>query len=143
MAKSRKTITVDAQLAELVDEKPSFNLSGFVNECLEQHFGGGGMSSPKNAALQAELERLERELADLDDKKEQIRQKRESIEEELEEQAEQEPELMEQAKEKLEDAPRDPSNPAIQNWASKLGITPDELCDRLPKRETGPTGNYI
>jgi DNA repair exonuclease SbcCD ATPase subunit len=143
MAKSRKTITVDAELAELVDEKPSFNLSGFVNECLEQHFGGGGMSSPKNAALQAELERLERELADLDDKKEQIRQKRQSIEEELEEQAEQEPELMAQAKETLDDVPRDPSNAAIQNWASKLGITTDELLEKLPERKSETAGNYL
>lgn len=136
MAKSRKTITIDAQLAELVDEKQSFNLSGFVNECLEQHFGGGGMSSPKNAALRAELERLERELEDLDSKKEQVRKKRESIEEELEEQAEKEPELMEQAKEKLDSVERDPANPAVQNWASKLGITPEELCDRLPERDS-------
>jgi len=51
MSKTRKTITVDAELARLVDERDEFNLSGFVNRCLEQHFSGQTAATPEKAAL--------------------------------------------------------------------------------------------
>jgi DNA repair exonuclease SbcCD ATPase subunit len=131
MSKTRKTITVDAELARLVDNRDEFNLSGFVNRCLEQHFGGQIAATPEKAALKAELEELEEELADLDQKRQRLRDERQDIEQRLDEQAEQEPELLDQARTKLQGTPRDPDNPAVQNWAGKLGIPADQLINEL------------
>lgn len=131
MSKVRKTVTVDRQLAEIVDERDEFNLSGFVNACLEQHFAGDDVTSPQQTALKARLEEIEAELDEAEQKRDRLRSKRERIEEELEEIQDDEPELMDQAREKLANTPKDPDNPAIQNWASKLGIPSSELVKEL------------
>ena len=131
MGKTRKTITIDSELAEIVDRRDEFNLSGFVNLCLEQHFAADGATSPQATALKAKLEQIEEELEDAERKRERLRSRREQIEEELEDTEDSEPELLAQAREKLENTPKDPDNPAIQNWASKLGIPSNELVEQL------------
>jgi predicted nuclease with TOPRIM domain len=131
MSKVRKNVSIDANLARIVDERDEFNLSGFVSRCLEQHFAAGNASAPEAAALQAELEHLEQELADLTTEQERLREKRQRIEDELDDVADDEPALLDQAREKLDDTPRDPDNPAIQNWAAKLGMQPDDLVAEL------------
>jgi len=131
MAKTRKTITIDSELAELVDRRDEFNLSGFVNVCLEQHFSADGATSPQATALKAKLEQIEEELDDTERKRERLRSRRQEIESELEDVEDDEPELLAQARDVLENAPKEPDNPAIQNWASKLGMPSDELLKRL------------
>ena len=135
MAKTRKTITIDSELAEIVDRRDEFNLSGFVNVCLEQHFSHDGATSPKKTALKAKLEQIEDELEDAERKRERLHSRREQIEAELEDAEDEEPELLAQARDVLENAPKDPDNPAIQNWASKLGMPSEELIELL---EEGP-----
>jgi chromosome segregation ATPase len=131
MGKTRKTITIDSELAQIVDERDEFNLSGFVNACLEQHFSGDEMRSPQQTALKAQLEELEERLDEAEQKRERLRSKRERIEDELEDLQDDEPELLDQARSKLENTPKNPDNPAIQNWASKLGIPSTELVEEL------------
>jgi chromosome segregation ATPase len=135
MAKTRKTITVDAELAAIVDDRDEFNLSGFVNACLEQHFAGDDVTTPKQSAVQAEIEEIEAELDEAEQKRERLRKKRERLEAKIEEMEDDEPELMAQAREKLKHTPKDPDNPAVQNWASKLGIPSDELVRELEADE--------
>jgi septal ring factor EnvC (AmiA/AmiB activator) len=130
MGKTRKTITIDSELAEIVDERDEFNLSGFVNACLEQHFAGDDVTTPKQSAVQAQIEEIEEELDEAEQKRERLRKKRERLESKMED-MEDEPELMAQAREKLKHTPKDPDNPAVQNWASKLGIASDELVSKL------------
>lgn len=131
MGKTRKNISIDSELAEIVDSREEFNLSGFVNACLEQHFAQAGATSPAETAMRARLEELEAELEDLEREQHRIREKRNEIEEQLEEESDSEHELIEQARETLSSVPREPDNPAIQNWAGKLGITPEQLIDEL------------
>jgi chromosome segregation ATPase len=131
MGKTRKTITIDSELAEIVDRRDEFNLSGFVNVCLEQHFSADGATSPQATALKAKLEQVEEELEDAERKRERLRSRRQEIEAELEDVEDDEPELLEQAREKLSNTPKDPDNPAIQNWASKLGMPSEELVEEL------------
>lgn len=135
MTKTRKTITVDAELAEIVDERDEFNLSGFVNACLEQHFAGDDVTTPKQSALKAQIEQIEEELDHAEQKRERLREKRQRLEDEMEDLEDDEPELMAQAREKLKHTPKDPDNPAVQNWASKLGIASDELVEELEADE--------
>jgi septal ring factor EnvC (AmiA/AmiB activator) len=131
MGKTRKTITIDSELAEIVDRRDEFNLSGFVNVCLEQHFSADGATSPQATALKAKLEQIEEELEDAERKRERLRSRRQEIEAELEDVEDDEPELLEQARDKLANTPKDPDNPAIQNWASKLGMPSEELVEEL------------
>jgi len=43
---------------------------------------------------------------------------------------------IDKAAESLENVPLDRDNPAIKNWAGKLGLTPTELIDELKKRRS-------
>lgn len=131
MGKTRKNISIDTELAQIVEERDEFNLSGFVNACLEQHFAGDTATTPQQTALQAQLEEIEEDLDEAEQRRERLRSKRERLEEKLEEMQDDEPELMAQARKKLEHTPKDPDNPAVQNWASKLGIPSEELVKEL------------
>lgn len=131
MSKVRKNVSIDEELARMVDSRDEFNLSGFVNRCLEQHFQSGGMTGPEHSALRAELDRLERELDDVQDRETRLRERRQNIEERLEDVEEQGNPTIEEARRTLEGAPPDPDNPAIKNWASKAGITPEALIEEL------------
>lgn len=136
MTKVRKSITISPELAQLVDDHDEFNLSGFCERALEEYFAGGSAAAPEQAALQAELERLEEDIELKEMEQSKLRSRREEIESRLEElNSTDEIEGLAQAAEQLEGTPKDPTNPAIKNWASKLGITGEQLCDRLEKRE--------
>jgi len=136
MSKVRKNVSIDAELAELVDAKDEFNLSGFVNLCLEQHFAGTNASTPEKAVLQAQLEELEDDIAELSGNLDRKRDRRAQIEEQLEDVQDDEPELLGQAIEKLDGTPRNPDNAAVQKWAGKLGMPAEQLVKELPERET-------
>jgi septal ring factor EnvC (AmiA/AmiB activator) len=131
MSKTRKTITVDAELARIVDERDEFNLSGFVNACLEQHFAGDDATTPQQTALKTQIEQIEEQVSEAEQKRERLRKKRERLESKLEDMEDDEPELMAQAREKLEHTPKDPDNAAVQNWASKLGMSSEQLVEEL------------
>jgi len=131
MGKTRKNVSIDSELAEIVDQRDEFNLSGFVNRCLETHFAADSASEPEQAVMQAELEEIERELEDIQTEEDKLRQRKREIEEKIEEQQDREPELLKQARSKLQVTPKDPENPAIQNWAGKLGMKPEKLIKEL------------
>lgn len=145
MSKVRKTVSISPELARIVDRRDEFNLSGFVESCLEQHFAGDNAGNPELAALRAEMEELEEELDDLEQTREQLHARRREIEERLEDAQDREPELLDRASEALQATPKEPDNPAVQNWAAKVGISPRELCERLTddneKTETAPGGD--
>jgi septal ring factor EnvC (AmiA/AmiB activator) len=135
--KARKQITIDPALAEEVERRDEFNLSGFVNACLEQHFADGAATTAGKAAVRAEIERLENQIQEAEQERERLREQRQRLEEDLDDMND-EPALLDQAREKLANTPRDPDNPAIQNWSGKLGIPAEELCDRLTREEPQP-----
>lgn len=62
------------------------------------------------AAERDELERLESRLKTFDDS---------------------EDDRLQEARDALEKTPKDPENPAIKKWASKLAMTPEELINEL------------
>jgi len=136
MSKVRKNVSIDAQLAQIVDDRDEFNLSGFVNRCLEQHFAGANASSAEEAVLKARLEEIEDEIEDTAGQLDTLRSQRSNLEEQLEE-VDDTPALLDQAIESLDGTPRDPENPAVQKWASKLGVPSEELVQELPELETG------
>ncbi|AGC34589.1 hypothetical protein HSTV1_44 [Haloarcula sinaiiensis tailed virus 1] len=81
-------------------------------------------SKQRIRTLEREISDRERELADERDKlsrlQAQLKQYENGVSSELQE-----------ARETLSDTPKDPDNPAIQQWAKDLGMTPDELLEEL------------
>lgn len=75
---------------------------------------------------QVEQERNERkrELAQLDDDIERLQSQLETHEEKQRQE-------IQAAREALEHVPKEPDNPAVENWADKLGMTPTELLKEL------------
>jgi len=124
--KPRKTVTLSEQAKQILDKED--NASAVVTDLVEQYGRTGDRGTAglrlqrKHKARELEqaletVERLERELEDID---ELIREFEQDDEAEWEE-----------ARNALEDTPREPDNPAIQNWAQQLGVTPQELVREL------------
>lgn len=131
MAKTRKQITIDTSLAERVDKRDEFNLSGFVNACLEHHFREGG--SVGSSAKRAELEHLEDLINDIESHKQKFVERRDELEEQIEGQ-DTDPDRLAEVLDKLKDIPprkRTPDNPAIQQQSMNLELTPEQLLKRL------------
>jgi chromosome segregation ATPase len=74
--------------------------------------------------LQREINERERELAEHQDKKERL-------ERQIQDHRTRREEQLAEARETLADAPADPENPAVKNWADKLGMTPEGLVREL------------
>ena len=73
--------------------------------------------------LRSEINRRERELADVQDELERLQAQLERHDAQQDQ--------WDEAREKLRETPRDTDNPAIQQWADKLGVSPQELIDEL------------
>jgi chromosome segregation ATPase len=71
--------------------------------------------------VEGRAERKRRELDELQSRRKQHREKKKN----------ERRSKLEEARETLDDVPRDPENPAVENWAEKIGITPEELLDEL------------
>jgi len=124
--KERRTVTLDSENHEYL--KKEDNASAVVNDLIEQLRQGGDRQT---AAIELQIEQKERELSEAEGKVERLERELAELQElranfEHEEDAE-----LERAIEALEGTPRDPSNPAVENWAGRLGMTPAELVEEL------------
>lgn len=124
--KKRKSFTVDPENAELCEDHD--NASALVNDLLEQYRKGSDKETAgidlqivqKERELKErkrDVERLERDLQELRELKAGINKKKDA--------------KLSEAREALEDTPKEVENGAIQNWASDLGMTPQQLVDEL------------
>jgi len=124
--KETRTVTLAPENDEYLAQRD--NASAVVDDLVEQLRQGGDKQS---AAIDLRIDQKERELEDaerdvdrLQRELRELRQLRASFEQ-------QEDAELRQAREKLEGVPRDPTNPAIQRWAGKLGMTEQELLNQL------------
>lgn len=74
--------------------------------------------------LEREINDRERELAEERDELERLQQQLEGVDDEREQ-------LLDEARSALENAPMDPDNDAVANWAKKVGMTPNRLIEEL------------
>jgi len=125
--KERRTVTLDSENHEYL--KKEDNASAVVNDLINQLRQSG---ERQTAALDLQIEQKERELSEaettvdrLERELAELRQLRANYEHE-------EDAKLERAIDALENTPRDPSNPAVENWAGRLGMTPAELVEELP-----------
>lgn len=129
MAKKTKTFSLDPEIKEYASNLD--NASAVVNDLLEQHKKGSDSTlvaldlqikqkRQKKQRVKEEYESIERDVAELVELRRQLSQVEDND--------------LEEAKTKLEGVERDPSNPAIQNWAGKLEMTEVELIEALPQQ---------
>lgn len=137
----RLVAEIPENLKRLVDADERTN-KDVVEAALWREFGGERLApldrrieekKRRLSMLESERNERERELDEEEDELQALKRKRER----LEEQKVQESDQLEEAIERLSDAPRDPENPAIKTQASKLDMTPEELLEELPDRDSG------
>lgn len=110
-------------------EEENINRSEFVNDLISRYRENDGRM--EDVIRQYQIQQLRSEIEAERSKVESKEQRLERLLEEQEEQSHQKQAELSEAKEALENAPRDPTNPAIKNWADQLGMTPKQLIDEL------------
>jgi len=126
MTKETRTFSLDPDNDEFLANHD--NASALVNDLITQYREGADRNT---VALELQIEQKRRakeskakEVERLDDDIEELEQLKEEFQN-------QKPSGLEEAKDALTDTPRKENNPAIQNWASRLGMAPEELIKEL------------
>ena len=139
--KKRVTVTLSEENVDWLDEKYN-NRSGFIDDMLTQYRTGDiqteqGLHELRAEQLLEEALDLESEKNQLERKAERKRKKAERYLEQSETAEEQTEAELAEAREALEEAGVNitPTNPAVENWAEKLGMTPVELVEKLEDGE--------
>lgn len=129
--KKTKTFSIDPTNFEEISDAD--NASAIVNDLLTQWRQGD--TTRETVALELRLEEKKREKEVVEKRLEMLEQDIQDLEETIEKVRTGESTDMKKAREALAEVPRDPTNPAIENWAGKLGISPDVLVDRLDNHD--------
>lgn len=124
--KKRKSFSVSEENAQLCEELD--NASAVVDDLLSQYRKTGERNS---AALEMQLDQTKAEIKETEDKLQRLKRQKKDLEQLKAEFTKQESAELQQARQELEGVPREETNPAIQNWAGKLGMTVPELLQEL------------
>lgn len=130
--KERKTLSLDAEIVAELDEK-SDNDSALVNRLLDEFFATGGTGpvglEMRIRDLEERLDTALNERDRLNRRIERLRREKEQVEREIEAYRDEHEEQLREAAEYVRGKP--PENPAVQNWAQKLGMQPVELLQQV------------
>jgi len=127
MSKERKTFTLDPEVKAYLDSSGR-NASETVNRLVKMEMGEEVVNE------QLIKMRMEMEKDRYEDAAQKARghlERYNQLKARLDTEKEAKNELLEEAKEKLSDIPHSPDNPAVENWAEKLDMTPEELIQEL------------
>jgi len=124
--KKRKTLTLDEENYECLQKED--NASAVVNDLVDNYRRTGDRGT---AGLRLRAEHIREQCERAQKELQMYRNQLEDVERLIQEQERQEDEELLEAREALEHVPKEPDNPAVENWADKLGMTPTELLDAL------------
>jgi DNA repair exonuclease SbcCD ATPase subunit len=128
MGKDRKTFSLDERVVEELEDETG-NASAVVNDLLQEWLLSGG-DGPigkeiKLRDIESKLEEAKNERDKINRRIERLRNNKRRIEQQIEQQQEEQREKLQEAAQYVKDKPVD--NPAVENWAEKLNMTPSEL----------------
>lgn len=130
--KVRKTVSIDRELEAELDEW-SNNHSAIVNELLNEYFKNAGDGpiglEVKLRDVESRIDETLNERDRANRRLERLRNRKDRLEKEISRRQEKRKERLRRAENYV--AGRSPDNPAVQNWAEKLGMPPAELVDRV------------
>lgn len=124
--KKAKSFTLEPENAELCDELD--NASAVVDDLLTQYRQG---ADKETVAIDLQIQQKERELRNARRDVERLESDLAELKELKAQMNKREDAKLQDAQEALEGVPREATNPAIENWAEQLGMTPQELLNKL------------
>ena len=131
MSKERTSLSLDPEVAQYL-RQDSVNASGLVNELVSQHMNGG---ATEDMIRDFRIKQVRSELEDINSRAERKREELETLVEIDEGKSEEQQQQLEEARQTLVDTAKEPDNPAIKNWARDLGMSPQELIEKLEEDE--------
>lgn len=105
------------------------NASAVVDDLITQLREGGDRET---AVIDMQIEQQKREITEAENRVERLKQGLEELRKLRSELQNEESTELAEAKAALEGTPKQTDNPAIQHWAKKLGLSPDDLIEQLP-----------
>lgn len=135
MTRTPTSVNLEDDHAEWMDGE-NINRSEFINKLIGQYRDNEGRV--EEAIQEFRAEQLLEEADDLESdgeskirKAERKRKKAQEFLEASESAHERTVAELDEAREHLENVPLEPANPAVKNWAEKVGMTPSELIEQL------------
>lgn len=122
------SVTLEPENREYLDREVN-NRSAFINDLIEAH--RKGKSEMEEAIARHRKQQLKSELRSVESREEQITNELEHINQKIASEEERKERLWKEAIDALEGVPMEPDNPAVQNWAGKLDMTPAELIEEI------------
>lgn len=132
MGKTVTSVSLDEDIAEMVDDDPHVSRSSLVNQFLREYYSTGTASG-----LQFRLRRIERELEQAREKADKLEQERDQLEAKLEKRESEVTDGLDEKLDRLTSIPAEKlseENPAIVKQAQKLNMPPSELYERVKER---------
>lgn len=127
MSKKRKTVTLDPEVAAYLDVEGR-NASETVNRLVRIDMGEEAVN---DQILEMRMEMQRDRYEEAASKAKNHLKRYNQLKERLEKARSKKSGLFEEAKDALAEVPKKTDNPAVQNWAQKLGMTPSELIQEL------------
>lgn len=127
MSKKRKTVSLDPEVKAYLDSNGR-NASETVNRLVKMEMGEDVVNE------QLIKMRMEMEKDRYEDAAQKARghlERYNQLKQRLDNRKEAKDELLAEAKEKLAGIPHNPDNPAVENWADKLEMSPADLLEEL------------
>jgi predicted transcriptional regulator len=124
----RETRTVSLQPENDEYLKQQDNASAIVDDLITQLREGGDKTT---AVVETQIEEKKLELEEARNRVERLERGLQDLRELRDSMQSQESAELQQAREALEDTPKEPTNDAVQHWAEKLGMAPQELLQQL------------
>jgi hypothetical protein len=128
--KKRTSISIDADVYQFLQQS-EVSQSGLINELVREYKDN---DKKQVAALELRHEHLIEEAETLEERAERKRQQAEEVMMLLQEKRQEEHEMLEDARDGLsgiDDHRLTEDNPAVENWAGKMDMTPKELLEQL------------
>lgn len=127
MSKENISASVDPEVAAHLS-RDEVNASGLINSLVKKQMAGG---TSERAMVELRLEQVESEIEQTESRLETLTAERDQLQARLDDIDDKATSELAEARENLDGVPRDPENPAIVNWATKLDMTPEQLLEEL------------
>lgn len=125
--KETRTVTVDPEVDDYLAQK-EVNASGLVNDLVSEYMHG---SKADVAALDLQIQHKENRIDELDTQLQRVENEKEELQQLRNEIKEEQLTRWEEAAMALEGTPKEVGNPAVENWASKLGVPEETLLEKI------------
>jgi len=136
VTKQPRSFSVDEELVEMLSERDDINASGAVNTFLREYLAGG--RGPE-AAIEVRINQLDEDIAELERDLERKRRERDRLEDRVRSRREDRADVIADMVDRINDGTfppenLEPTNAAVQNWASEAGIDTEQYISEVRDR---------